>query len=134
MENIINIVNCLVGSAITIVVAFFTYKITEKDNLKREARNNLINFILNNKVLMSSCLNVHLSIDINYDDLRKELNTNIHTVFLLSKEYKILILSIYEHVNLKGNSFKENEMNLINSLDELYVKLKEGDINIGDIK
>ena len=94
----------------------------------------MISFISNNKILISSSIASHFNNKVDYSLLRKELNDNIYTFFILPKEYKLIVFNIYECINLNGKEMKDNENSILNNLDSLYIKLKEEGISIGNNK
>ena len=125
-ELTFNVVSFMLGSALTL---FITY-ITEKGNEKREKRNLVISFISNNKILLQACIENHLGKDIDYSALRAEINENIISYFILSKEYKTILFSIYEYINFYGDKFVENEPKIKKHLEELYEILGEDEVGI----
>lgn len=129
-----DVISFALGSILTIIISVITHKATEAANQKREDRNIMISFISNNKTLISSSIASHFKNKVDYSLLRKELNENIYTFFILPKEYKLIIFNIYECINLSGKEMKESEMTILNNLDSLYIKLKEEGIDIGNDK
>lgn len=129
-----DVISFVLGSILTIIISFITHKATENANQKREDRNTMISFISNNKILISSSIASHFNNKVDYSLLRKELNDNIYTFFILPKEYKLIVFNIYECINLNGKEMKDNENSILNNLDSLYIKLKEEGISIGNNK
>lgn len=125
-ELTFNIVSFILGSVLTLIITY----ITEKGNEARERRNLFISFISNNKVLLQACIENHIGKDINYSALRKEINENIISYFVLSKEYKNILFSIYEYINFSGDRFVEVQPIIKKHLEELYEKLEGDEVGI----
>lgn len=117
-----NAFSFIAGIALTLLITY----ITEKGNEERERRSLLIGFITMNKILLKSCLENHIGKEVDYSALREEINENIISYFALSKEYKIILFSIYEYINFSGAQFRDAKININQQLEELYKKL-EGD-------
>lgn len=125
-ELTFDIVSFILGSILTLLITY----ITEKGNEAREKRNLFISFVGNNKVLLQACIENHIGKDIDYSALRTEINENIISYFILSKEYKTILFSIYEYINFSGDRFVEGEPIIKKYLEELYEKLGEDEVAI----
>lgn len=125
-ELTFNAFSFILGSALTLLITY----ITEKGNELREKRNLSIAFISNNKILLQSCIENHVGKEIDYSALREEINQNIITYFILSKEYKAIIYSIYEYINFSGNEFVKAVPIIKEQLEKLYEKLGEDELGI----
>lgn len=125
-ELTFDIVSFILGSVLTLIITY----ITEKGNEARERRNLFISFISNNKVLLQACIENNIGKDINYSELRKEINENIISYFALSKEYKNILFNIYKYINFSGDRFVEVKPIIKKHLEELYKKLEGDEVGI----
>ena len=125
-ELTFNVLSFILGSALTLLITY----ITEKGNEKREKRNLLIGFISSNRALLQACIENHIGKEVDYSELRREINENIISYFVLSTEYKSILFSIYEYINFSGDEFVGVKHLIKEHLEELYEKLGEDEVGI----